>query len=395
MVLPPPRSIPPSPGGQLAPEDVIGRDLDIERAWQRLDRASVRLNEPRRLGKTSVLTKMSSSPPPGWICVRRSFQGVETVEGMVSRALSAIYQHQHLSKRVRDRVKQFLSSSVLTAEVDGVTLRLTPSVREEPLVALEAALHDVAGALGGARLLLAWDEVPDMVLDVMRTQGVDQAAHLLATLRRFRDEDPDSPLRWLLTGSIGMHHVLRGIDRGDSLVNDLDNLPLGPLTEQWSCWLAECLFLGAGIEYDQQALVRLTEASGGIPYLSHLVVQYARDAAVPTVRGSDVDELFERAVGDLDHSHQSTHFLSRVDRYYGKDTAAAEWLLDQLARQPATRDGLRQAARAAGRRLPADPKLRELLSWLCQDHYLDKHPTYGTYRWRYEPLRRVWQIRRS
>ena len=47
-----------NPGGALAPEEVVGRDLLIAKLWTTLDRQSVMLTAERRMGKTSVLNKM-------------------------------------------------------------------------------------------------------------------------------------------------------------------------------------------------------------------------------------------------------------------------------------------------------------------------------------------------
>ena len=227
--LPPVRPISPSPGGQLPPDEIVGHDDEIARAWEMLDRASLRLNEPRRIGKTSFLIKMEVNPPPGWACVRQSFQGVNTIKEMAERALSGIAKHQSVPKRASDRAKQLLGGAKVTAKVDEVTFELSPAFRDDPVRALEIGLRNVAAALDNGRLLLAWDEVPDMLYDVALNEGAEVAGRLLAVLRRFREEFP-GPIRWLLTGSVGLHHVLRGIDRGDSFVNDLDNLALGPST---------------------------------------------------------------------------------------------------------------------------------------------------------------------
>lgn len=394
--LPPVRPIPPSPGGLLGPEDVVGRNDEIERAWELLDRASVRLNEPRRVGKTSVLIKMEAEPPPGWTCVRQSFQGVNTVEDMAARALSGIARHQRLSRRVRQRASRFLVSTALSVTVEDVSFELKPSFVGDPIATLEAALVDVASALHGERLLLAWDEVPDMVLDIIENQGLAAAGTLLEVLRRLRESPAGSSVRWLLTGSVGFHHALRSLPRGDSLVNDLDNLQLGPLSERWAAWLAESLLLGAGVEADQGAIADLAEVSGGIPYLVHLVAKECRDRKLRTVSGGDIEPLFDSAMNDLDQSQQATHFLSRLDTYYGTRTAAAQWVLDFIAERPCTRQEIQAAAKRARTAIPQADDLRELLDWLCLDHYLVKHVGPEVrYEWRYPPLARVWRARRA
>lgn len=392
--LPPRRPVPPSPGGQLAPDDVVGRDLQIARAWELLDRASVRLNEPRRIGKTSLLVRLCASPPAGWQCVRQSFQGVTTRAEMAARALGGVYHHQRLSSRVKGRVRQFLAAGSLKATVDQVTFELSPSFRDDPVAALEAALRSVDEALDGERLVLVWDEVPDMVLAVIDREGADRAAELLSVLRRFRDEPANSSLRWLVTGSVGFHHALRQCSGGDALVNDLVNLSLGPLDGEWSRWLCGGLLLGADVEHDEDAVWEMAAVTDGIPFLAHLVAKQARDARRSPLRAGDARDLFDDAVADLDQSQAATHFLSRLGPYYGELAPAAEWVLDHVVDVPASRDELRALGDGHGRPLPADRELRDVLDWLCLDHYLLKDQASGRYRWRYPALGRVWTIRR-
>jgi hypothetical protein len=360
-----------------------------------LDRASLRLNEPRRFGKTSLLTKLVDTPAPGWCCVKQSFQGVRTVEEMAARALSGIAHHQRLSTRVRKITKPFLSAAKLTATVQNVTFELSAPFRDDPLAALECALRDVGAALGTQRLLLAWDEVPDMLLDIGNAQGFETAQNLLETMRRHRDEQANSPIRWLITGSVGLHHVLHRMPGGDSLVNDLDNLPLGPLSPVWSRWLAASVLLGADVQANEAAIAAMVDISGGIPFLIHLIAKEARDRRYPAITVHDVGELFDLAVDDLDQSQSMTHLLTRIEPHYGKNARVAEWILDRVAQQPMTHGQLRVAAEQDRMRLPRDLDLPRLLTWLRLDHYLDVGPsTPAVYDWRYMPLKNVWQRRR-
>lgn len=67
-----------NPGGEIAPEDVVGRDRLIARLWETLTRQSVILVAERRMGKSCVVKKMlaerapqkswpgRSSPRPWW-----------------------------------------------------------------------------------------------------------------------------------------------------------------------------------------------------------------------------------------------------------------------------------------------------------------------------------------
>lgn len=303
---------------------------------------------------------------------------------------------QGLPQRAVRALKRLMAGTTTTAAFEGLSFTLAPAYRDDPVAALQVALGEVSLALRerGERLLLACDEVPDMLLAIAENEGPAAATNVLAFLRRFRDAEADTSVRWLVTGSVGMHHVLKRIGAGDDLVNDLDNFYLGPIDAAWSEWLATSLLLGADLAYDPGTPAELARITSGIPYLVHLIVAYARDdPAITLLAVGYVDTVFERAVTDHDASHQSTHLLTRLAPYYGSDTPAAEWILDRTAKAPAARSQLQTAAQTARFPLP-DAGLRDLLVLLVLDHYLTKDAA-GVYSWRYPPLQRIWEIRRS
>ena len=55
-----------NPGGRLRPEDVIGRDNEIARYWNILDRQGLVISAERRIGKTHILLKMQEECPTSY-----------------------------------------------------------------------------------------------------------------------------------------------------------------------------------------------------------------------------------------------------------------------------------------------------------------------------------------
>lgn len=398
QAMPPARPLHPSPGHQMDPADIVGRDGDIAAIWDLLtkSRATLLLNEPRRIGKTSVLVKLDDAPPSPWLCVRQSFQGVTTTVGLVELALNGIQRHQTLGSRARSAARAFLGSTKAKATVQGVEFELASPFKDDPITAFERALHDVDDALDDRRLLLAWDEVPDMISAIADTDGPQSAIKALALLRRFRESHDAVSIRWLLTGSVGFHHVVRRLGR-DDLLNDVENVDLGPLDDPWTRWLAESLLLGAGVDAPTaQVIDELADASGGIPFLVHLAAKEVRDRQLRSLAGGEITGLLEDAVGDLDRGHQVTAFLTRLNRHYDGDADLAAWLLDRLAVGPHTRAELLALERPDRIKIRDDGHLRTVLDWLRLDHYLTATVVDGArrYEWRYPSLRRIWELRR-
>jgi hypothetical protein len=396
--LPPVRPLHPSPGHQMDPVDIVGRDRDIEAIWELLgrSRAMLLLNEPRRIGKTSVLVRLCHEPPFPWLCVCQSFQGVKSTLGLVELALNGIQRHQSLSSRARSAARAFLGNAKARTRIQGVEFELARPFQADPIAAFERVLHDVAEALGDRRLLLAWDEVPDMITAIADHEGDLAATHALALLRRFRESKGADSIRWLLTGSVGFHHVVRRLGR-DDLLNDLENVDLGPLDPTWTRWLSHCLLLGAGVDNPSDAVVHeLADASGGIAFLVHLAAKEVRDRRQTALAPGDISQLLDHALGDLDRGQQMTAFLTRLNRHYGDDADLAAWLLDQLANGSHTRSELHALTPPKNIEIHSDEHLRTILDWLRSDHYLDALVVKDErrYEWRYPPLRRVWVLRR-
>jgi hypothetical protein len=392
--LPDHRPIAPSPGGAADPDDVVGRDEVAADFWRIVasTRSPLLLTEPRRMGKTATLRLMQQRCPAGWEASYHSFQGVDTVTGFASSLLDTLMRHQPLSGRVRQRLQQFVSQ--VGAEIEGVRFTLAPQFSAHPLAAVAGMLGAVSDALGNDHLLLMCDEVPDMVAAVAANEGDAAATRLLGLLRAWRERTDQANIAWLLTGSVGFHHVTRALGQ-DDLTNDTYALSLGPLDERWSRWLARCVLLGAGASPTAPVADRLGELSGGFAMLCHLVGARVRDHDRGALSGdpADVDAMVRWAFADLDATQQFTSFLTRLAPYYGDDEPLAMALLDRLAAGPADRSELMAVTGAA------EERIRAVLDWLRLDHYLsiDDDVT-GTapriYRWRYEPLRLLWSMRR-
>ena len=200
-------------------------------------------------------------------------------------------------------------------------------------------------------------------------------------MRRLREECPN--IRWVLTGSIGFHHVLREIGATTQSTNNTKVFALGPLSPEWAEWLAGCVLSGSNSEAtDTQVHAELARATDGIPMLIHLVAELLRDEPRGSVSAGDIALLLDECFRRSDLSQNLTHLLTRLDDYYGNRTDEASELLD------AASDGV--TAGPTGR----DGQTRKLVDLLVDDHYLVREPG-GKLRWKYPSLARLWRIRRG
>ena len=388
--LPEPIRIPAVPGGQSNVGFVIGRDELIKKLWEDSESSSILLTDIRRLGKSSVLSKMAAETNRESKCIKISLQGVDTTTKLCETIIKDLYTFQTLSKRVLSTLKEFFTFEV---SAGPVKIALKQAYKYDPLATLETALIEISKVLNEEKrfLLLACDEVPDMLLSIKDKEGPDEARKTLAILRRLRENNPS--LCWILTGSVGMHHVMSQIGAGDDLTNDLIYYELGALEASWAKYLADCLLRGNDVKYDPDTSTEIVRITDGIPYLEHLVVAYARDQK-ETLGGNNVASLFDRAAADLDVSHQSTSLLTRLDRYYNPDDCLlAGSILDELAQHGPNKRPTLQEALSCTNGQP-EKNLKRIVDLLIRDHYLKRTPD-GDISWKYRSLARIWEIRRA
>lgn len=379
----------PLPGSSLDPRDVVGRDDVIREAMEQLrGGTNLLLSDPRRMGKTALLDRLCHLAGDGVDAIKIDYEGVTSVEEFVRRTMRGLKAHRGVWSRVSGAVTAYVKEVDL--EQGGLTLK-GAFVHKDPATLLTDVIDGVGSRIEEGRMLvIAMDEVPLAIDNILAEQGAEKALALLQALRHARRSHPRT-VGWIVTGSIGFHHVLRRCGATEGVVNDLVSLPLGPLTEPDARFLARCLLLGIGHDAnDSDVIGAMVRDSGRIPFLLHTL---AHHVAYPkaALSADDITAAFEAFVDDRDQSRAVTHFLSRLDPNYGEHAPAAYQVLDALARDDAqTMDDLlntvTQLASFDRERLLA------VMDDLQDDHYLVRRS--GSWQWRYPVLRRIWRRRR-
>jgi hypothetical protein len=330
------------------------------------------LNDPRRMGKTVWLDMLCLNPGEGLTAVKIDYEGVQTSEGFLLRTVEGLSSHRGIPSKARDGFKAVFERvetiGPLTLKA-GVIARSRTELLAETIRNVDDHLPD------GTILVIAMDEVPIAISNVAANEGPDAAGQLLQTLRQLRRRD--SKLRWIVCGSIGFHHVLRHCNSTEGAVNDLINLPLGPLEPEEAKELAGRLLLGIERPGGADVVDALVEQAGAIPFLLHALTHRLDDTGDGPVGVDQVTEAFLDFLDERDESKAVTHLLTRLKPHYQERTKAAEELLDRVAK-----DG---SIGASGH----DPAL---LDDLIDDHYLTEKR--GSISWRYDVLREIWFHRR-
>ncbi len=98
-----------NPGGQIAPQDVIGRDQLIQKLWTTLEHQSLVLSAERRMGKTCIVRKMVAESPPALLPIYRDLEGIRTPLEFTKVIFDDVEKHLSRSKKIAVRARDLLS----------------------------------------------------------------------------------------------------------------------------------------------------------------------------------------------------------------------------------------------------------------------------------------------
>ena len=382
-----------NPGGRLNSKDVIGRDNEIARYWNVLERQGLIISAERRIGKTHIVLKMKEECPSGYLPFYQDLEAVHSIADLIRSIYGIVEQSSNVSSSLRARMAKW--SGMLPRKIAGVDLPTTDSTWK---VLLSEAFNDLIRAADNRVILMLWDEFPLMLHNLQHSQGQDSAIQLLDFLRTLRQARSDR-LRFLFTGSIGLHLVLRSLrmaGHANDPVNDMMPITVPPMAHQDTCNLAAALLnetRAAPAEIPNLAS-RISSEVGGFPYYVHHVVDQIHQLQRPP-KLKDVSSAVNNLVYDPHDPANFNYYVSRLSSYYANDDRSrALVVLDTMARQssPILIPELLNLCRHRDPSLVRD-QLLEILAVLAEDHYIEpsKHAGGAAYDFRWQLVKRWWK----
>lgn len=386
-----------NPGGQLEVESIVGRDELIAQMWEILSGRSIYMNDLRRIGKTQIMVKMAAEPPAGWTTIKRDLGGFHAAAEFATKA------YRDSNQALGAKKKSLRTMSDLLARCSGLEIGSVikfPNGETAPwkevLSRIFSDLNEAMIELGpNHRILFLWDEVPFLLDNISKREGHQVAMEVLDVLRSL-GQDYDR-VRLLLTGSIGLHHILGELRQkgyNNSPLNRMAGVRPGPLAEVDAILLARGLVEGASIKCDDIELcaTALARSVGHVPFYIHKLVSCLPKQKL--LNSGEIERILIREITSEQSDWDLIHYRNRLSAYYGNDERLALRVLDAVAAGERMTFGAIRREVSVGMPNGDDQQLLALMSLLCLDHYLEKTED-NHYRFYLGLIRRWWCINRS
>lgn len=328
-------------GAPVDPVDLRFRSAFLAELWQSLSTNHVVLTAPRRTGKTSVMDYLRQHPQNGYSVASINVQDLTHPADFFQALLDALHDaHPHF---VRDQLAEGWSllsgilSKISEVEVGGFKLALRgsdPNWRDNWRQHGDQFLAQARRT--SIPILFIIDEFPDMLLKLARE---DEAllGEFLGWFRAQRLSPAPSrdSIRWLIGGSVNLAGTLDSLGMVD-LINDIEDVPLPPLTDDDIRAFVEDMLGGRGVPFDGNVARRVIERLGRpIPLFMQLATQdlyrlWKKEQRQLTAE--DVDNVFDSLVVSSSARTRLQHFYSRIGQYYPEPKRSAAYgLLSKIS----------------------------------------------------------------
>ena len=371
------RPITPQPGSDRDPMNFVGRVQITSEARELLKNGtSLLLTDPRRMGKTFWMHNFAAQEAD-FHCYFIDYEGVFTVHDFLFKTAEALIKERKLPERALNKLKTIFDNCDLEISQGPIKLK-NYHQQTSPHILLTNVLASLDDDEDDAIPVVMMDEVPMAINNIADREGASAAEEVLQTLRALRQKS--ARVRWIITGSVGFHHTLRKTNMTQGVLNDLESLRFGPLSECEANELAHRLLLGVGQDPNEVIIDELISKTGGIPFLLHKVVGTLARQQYGVFKPSDIGECFEDFIDDPDEFRWFEHYITRVTPLYGANEKIANQILQQTLSM--TNEWVPIDS------LPQDDIALEVLEDLIKDHYLARRGS--TVRWRYPALQYIW-----
>ena len=306
--------ITPSPGGAVAPKDIVGRDEEINLFWDVLEKQGIALFAERRFGKSSILRKMEAESKNGFITIYKPVEGISSPEHLAAGLLDRIKELDLIDEGLFKNLENFYNKTTeVIDEVKGVKLKKLEYSWQKQLNYLLSKLTEKHK---GKKIIIILDEF-SIFLDEISN---NEASVVIGFLRNIAYLKEYENIRFVYCGSIGIDLVLdkikeEGHNIGDPLNHMYKHEPQ-PFTNDNSKHFGKCLNLGCELNLSDKLIEQICERANHIPYFIDVVFDKLSKSKNASQHGAD--NAFEEILYDTKGKESIRHFYDRIEDFYPK-----------------------------------------------------------------------------
>jgi len=304
--------ITPSTGGAVAPNDIVGRNEEIEFFWSILEKQGIALFAERRFGKSSILRKMAIEGREGFITIYKPIEGVSSPENVAAVLLDRVKELDLIDEGASTILENIYNKATdVIEEVKGVKFKKLEYSWQKQLFYL---LKKLIEKHNDKKIVIMLDEF-SIFLDKL---DKGEASTVIGFFRNITFEEEFKNIRFVYCGSIGIDLVLDKIKNdghniGDPL-NHMFKHELKPFTNDNAKYFGKCLNLGCKLDIPEELIEQICERSNNIPYFIDIVFDKILKAKKTTQK--TIDDAFEEILDDTKGKESIKHFYDRIEGFY-------------------------------------------------------------------------------
>jgi 23S rRNA pseudoU1915 N3-methylase RlmH len=271
-----------------------------EEIWRELAKGNnILLSAPRRVGKTSVMKYITRKPKEGFKLIFENVQGTVTEENFYKRLYVLILSCLSRFKTNKKKIQNYLKTKGLSeVSIDSIKF-------EDKELDYVWEINEIIPQLDdkGETIVLLIDELPEVLHTLYKSGKNESASAILKNLRHWRQDERFKKLKFIIAGSIGIHHIVNLVEGRTSDINDIKSIHCPALDsnseefENYIHWALE----DASISFQEGAISYLKyKIEYLVPYFINLMLDEIDKAAMrkeeALVTDKEVDKAFEKIV---------------------------------------------------------------------------------------------------
>lgn len=300
----------------ISPKTIIGaaaigeyyysRPDVVDEIWNELDKGNfVILAAPRRVGKSSILKDLERNPKNGYRVKFENIQSLNSEKEFFQKIYSIFLAELNTSfiKSTGKWLKEYLAKKDIKITTTGIELKNAEN-QFNYKIEIESLLNEIEGITDCVVILL--DELPEVLHNLYKKGKKEEAISILKQLRSWRQKGYQR-LRFVITGSIGIHYVVQAIEGRNADLNDLKKVLCTSLDKEVAEDYIQWATNNATIKYDNKLASYFIEKIKHYytPYFINILLEQidrnAKKSRKQKITTEDIDNAFTEVVKQNDH----------------------------------------------------------------------------------------------